>query len=621
MGTVFENMKDLKVDVRRKFIEELKNKKRKTDAKGQDSSKFTRAIKFLTEIPENDLEILTLYKIEKKFKLPPIISVYFQLSSGAELPSRDNVKISDTYTAEEREWSFLRDEGLISKKAYDDRYQLNLFNIAMSNLKDPKFRKVAMDILENPSLYNINLNEDHLKHAFDQMDSEIIQKMINKASWLKGSSIYELIEQKEIEQFQKVLANASIASKVGVAFAGGVAGFLTGMVSGALAVGRWLGYLIMLVTGTLEGKVEDDIGKQTIFGVAGIILAVTLAAIFLPPALPFIGYAVAALAGLYGIIGAIGGAITASKVGNLTDGFKAGAEFGFVTWDADEISKNIIKERASNAVQRKTELQQKLTIPRSSEVATEKKVAVERKGTLESTSSASVSLKQEKYPAKRKNRRKDKDTDKAPIPILRSYPNALEHASRAAHEFQIMALDHETIGRQARQFVRKVRELKSSKITDADLIGLKVVNTANTNQYEFQLPRCEGKREVSHCYLDTEKSKMNASLSRTASDSSYIAFCKLFKEFSPLSLQPASKDPDVAIKLLQAAKLTGIVIKLLPEDEILVKRSQKHEELYKDITEMSDKQFQKEYSDALKEGRVNLGESIPPYPDSGLQSH
>ncbi len=127
----------------------------------------------------------------------------------------------------------------------------------------------------------------------------------------------------------------------------------------------------------------------------------------------------------------------------------------------------------------------------------------------------------------------------------------------------------------------KVRQLKSAAITDEDLQGVKVVDTGKKNQHQFQLPTHEGGLDISHCKLDPAKGEMEATLSRTASDSAFIAFCKLYQEFSPLLLEPACKDPDIAIKLLQAAKLTGVEIQLLPEDEHLARTSKAHGNLYR----------------------------------------
>jgi hypothetical protein len=71
---------------------------------------------------------------------------------------------------------------------------------------------------------------------------------------------------------------------------------------------------------------------------------------------------------------------------------------------------------------------------------------------------------------------------------------------------------------------------------------------------------------------------MTATLSGKAADRSFLSFVELYKEFAPLTLN-TTNNPDIAIKIAESAKRTGIDIELSESDIQMLKKS-KYADLY-----------------------------------------
>ncbi len=209
----------------------------------------------------------------------------------------------------------------------------------------------------------------------------------------------------------------------------------------------------------------------------------------------------------------------------------------------------------------------------------------------------------------------------ATLPAMGQYNTQLH---RARTEVRAEAVDRgPAMTQAAQQFIAAASKAKTlpipplhEKLPSVQCTTLVTAQTSSSTQMQFDFHH-EGSAQPDRLTFEYSQTNgvMSATLTRNSSDASFISFCMLYKQFSPLELDPCGEGPTV-LKLLQAAKMTGVKIILDPSDE--KKAAEANSTLYAHI---KDETLSAEYFTSLfiQSKGTKLGKNIPEFDKATLQ--
>lgn len=115
---------------------------------------------------------------------------------------------------------------------------------------------------------------------------------------------------------------------------------------------------------------------------------------------------------------------------------------------------------------------------------------------------------------------------------------------------------------------KNIANAKNSTTIDENSIYKGVnIGSSTKDNLSVKIHHAEGKKSDEITRTVGSDNKMTATLSRNSEDASFLLFCDMNKEFSPISMQPTGDDLGIKLKVLEAGVMRGVKIELSQEDK------------------------------------------------------